>query len=120
MQLNLSTSFDSGITRSLVFKCLYQMSQTRTIHGIEYCLWIRSTPPVYHLCMYIFEAFSLVNMHSQCCDRLLKLCQRATHAVETKFVIRQIEDWVHPSAKVVLLGESAHPQIVSDTIVQIL
>ncbi|KAI5118375.1 hypothetical protein M0805_008703 [Coniferiporia weirii] len=46
---------------------------------------------------------------------LLELTHRAKTAVETKFVKRRIDDWVHPDAKLVLLGESAHPQIPSST-----
>ena len=46
-------------------------------------------------------------------DSLLELSRRSKTAVETKFVKRKIEDWIHPNSKIVLLGESAHPQIVS-------
>ncbi|EJD07850.1 FAD/NAD-binding domain-containing protein [Fomitiporia mediterranea MF3/22] len=46
---------------------------------------------------------------------LLELTRRAEHAVETKFVKRKINEWVHPKSKLVLLGESAHPQIPSST-----
>lgn len=44
--------------------------------------------------------------------RLLELLKRCKTATETKFVKRRIEDWVHPDAKLALVGESAHPQIV--------
>ncbi len=43
----------------------------------------------------------------------MTLTRRATSAIETKFVIRKIENWIHPEGKLFLLGESAHPQIVS-------
>ncbi|KAL5483575.1 hypothetical protein ACEPAI_8807 [Sanghuangporus weigelae] len=46
---------------------------------------------------------------------LLELTRRAKNAVETKFVKRKIEDWIHPDCKLVLVGESGHPQIPSST-----
>ena len=49
-------------------------------------------------------------------NRLLRLMKRAPKAIETKFCIRRIEDWVHPDCKLVLVGESGHPQIVGTII----